>query len=599
MAFRTPFAGLLRLEEEDPISLGDYDFYTNTEVADAYFNAFANHQHDGQPAVQAFAASPSAVASASGGALSGGETWYIGVTAIDAFGGETIATTASASTTPGVTDPTIAPSAVASGAGTLQGGTYRYGYTYVSGSGETLISPVTNLAIPFNGRAVITRPASPSETWRVYRAFGNSNYARVAEIGASASTYADDGSVAVSSDQQPPDENTTNQSNSITVSRPSMPANAVYWRVYASQFSDVPSPALWSYDSNQQINIASASASIVFSSTDEILAGSPPPVSRTIPGASQILATQILYSGAPYLASGTVEEALDNIASALASAGTFTLRASGEASGLAGDVVLKAGKGATLVQAASANAIRIDGRQWRAGSTGTFTDTDMTVNSISGDYYGTNVSRSGVNLLIQGSRFNVGATATNYLGTRDYFTRTNAGSGVVAAETLVSGNDYRLDLSLSKPWLLASAVVASAGFASAAEKINDLEWDQASGSVVSSSSTLVELARITLNVKSGGVYRLGSNMDYAASDETTVGLFGIVSDPDGVYGASAFIRYSASNRECTIGTAQKPLDHYYTSSIDGPLDFSLRFARFAGGGTITASNRLIEGWRAQ
>jgi len=465
MAFFTPFAGLLHLEPNDDQSIDDYLWYENDAVADAYFRAFVEHQHDGLPAVQPFASAASATASASGGSLSPGEVWWAGITAIDRFGGETIALTASAITPGSTSDPTTAPTVTAGIGGTLQGGTYRYGWTIVSGSGETLLSPYTNVTVPFNGSVSVTVP-NAGEDWRLYRSFGGNYFGRVTDVPGSASAIVDDGSLCFACDQPPPDENSTQSNCSITVCRPALPANAVAWRVYLSEFPDLPSPSLWAGASGDTGDIASASACIVFTGEEQLVTGAPPPVNRTIPGASQILASQVLYGGSIYLPSGSVEDALDAIGSALAGVGT-NIRASGEASGLTGDVVFDAGNNSIiLTQASATNSITITGIQWRAGTTGTFTSGDQTWNSTSGNYFGTTVSRSSQTMLIQASRFNVGTSANNYLGTRDYFMLPNAGSGVVASETFVSGNDYRLKLSLDTAWLAASAVVASAGFAS-------------------------------------------------------------------------------------------------------------------------------------
>jgi len=316
MAKLTPFAGLYQLEPNDPISLGDYEFYRNDEVIDNYINAFVTHRHNGLGAVQAFTDFPSAVVASAGGSLDPGETWYIGVTAVDQYAGETIVKYTSAATVGTSTNPTVAPVCAQAAGGTLNSGTYRYVYTYIIGSGETTPSPNTNVVVGFNGKVTVTRPVSPSYDWRVYRAFGFGPYHKVADIVAASTSYVDDGTACVGCDQEPPEENTTNAAGKITITRGSLPASATGWRVYISSDPDFVSPSQWRYASGGSATIASGTSSIIFSSEEEIFEGSPPPVNRTIPGASLLFSEDIFYDGyAPWLPSGTVNSALDNIAS--------------------------------------------------------------------------------------------------------------------------------------------------------------------------------------------------------------------------------------------------------------------------------------------
>ena len=316
MAKLTPFAGLFQLEPNDPISLAEYEFYTNDEVIDNYLNAFVTHRHDGHQAVQQFASAAGLVPASTGGSLDPGVTWFVGITAIDEFGGETIAATASTTTAGTATAPTIAPIAVNSAAsGTLNAGTYRYTYTRIIGSGETTPAPNANVTIGFNGAVDITVPSSP-DTWRLYRAFGYGPYHKVVDVVGASTTFTDDGTLCGGCDQEPPEENTTQSASKITVTRGALPSGATSWRVYAATDAGLVSPAQWRYASGASADIASATTSIIFASEEELFTGSPPPVNRTIPGASLIYASDVIYFGqTPYLPSGNVESALDHIGS--------------------------------------------------------------------------------------------------------------------------------------------------------------------------------------------------------------------------------------------------------------------------------------------
>jgi len=468
MAQFTPFAGLFQLDADDPFSLEDYLYFENEEILDTYLNAFVTHRHNGAPAVQAFGSAPTLLVTASGGSLLGGVEWFIGITAIDQFGGETIVQTASATLPAATNDPTAAPTAVAGAPGTLQLGTYRYGYTQLDGGGETLISPTTNVSVPFNGRVTVTVPSAGLAT-RIYRSFGAGPLHRLTELPASASAYVDDGSVSVNCDQYPPDENTTLSTNKITVTRPALPSGAVSWRVYASEFDFYPSPSQWSYASGQTIDIPSASASVDFTSEIEIISGTPPPVNRTIPGASLIYAVDVLYSGnyAWSLPSGSVEDALDALASAVGGGGGVTSVAASGDTGMIGDIVIAGGNGIDVSQIPAASAVVIDGSRFRNG-TESYKYGSFTVNtSSSGSRQGVKVDIISGFWLTSGFRMQVSGSTPSYDDPRDYRITPNAGSGIVVSETSLGADNYQIDHALDTAWLAASGVVASAGFASA------------------------------------------------------------------------------------------------------------------------------------
>lgn len=343
MGYLTPFAGLWRLEDGDSISDNEYAFFENPDIVDAYLNFFVTHRHDGAEAVQPFDEPPVLEASAAGGSLLGGETWYVGITALDQFGGETTAVSASASTPGAVPDPSAAVGATVfnDGAGIMTAGTYRYAYTIVSGSGESTPSPVKNVTIMTNGRIRITPPGPPDE-WRLYRSYG---YGELNRIGSTltASSFIDDGTETLYCDQLPPDENTTAQINSITVTRPDLPSGATAWRIYVAKDADLTTPALYQYDHEGLLTDIPASASVIIFDDDSFVTdGHPPDVSRTIPGAARIFADEVEYGGSGAIASGgTVEDALDYLVGRLGgsqvtslngASGALALYASGNAS---------------------------------------------------------------------------------------------------------------------------------------------------------------------------------------------------------------------------------------------------------------------------
>lgn len=369
----TTFAGLYKLDPGDPVSLNNYEFYENESILDNYIYAFLNHRHNGAPAMANFASAATLTASASGGLLPPSETYYIGITAVDQYGGETTAQISSATTAATVSNPTTAPTAIAGSGGSLNAGAYRYGYTIVDAAGETEISPQVTVTIGNAGKATVTLPVTTPNNKRLYRAFGFSDFNKVADVAGSSTVFVDDGTLCVSCDQAPPDENTAGSTNRITVTRPALPASASYWRIYVSQDPSLSSPAaLFAYGSANLRNIPSAASAVDFTTEAGINQGSPPPVSRTIPGASQIFATDVFYQGnSPYLGSGSVEDALDSLSNSLVSLTTKSIRTSNLplASAASGEVIFaSAASGVAVTQYGMGSAARFEWRATRLAS---------------------------------------------------------------------------------------------------------------------------------------------------------------------------------------------------------------------------------------
>jgi hypothetical protein len=404
MAEYTSFAGLYRLEPGDPVSLNNYEFYENEVILDQYVQAFVTHRHNGAPAMGGFASAATLTPSASGGQLDPETTYYIGITALDAYGGETAAVIASAQTAGTVINPTVAPVLAAASGGTLNLGTYRYAYTIFDGYGETTVSPQANISLPSNGKANITLPVTSYQK-RVYRAFGYGEFNKVADVAASSTLLVDDGSLCLNCDQSPPEENTAGATNRITVTRPALPASAAYWRVYVGEDADLTSPAaLYAYSSAGVRDIPSAASAIDFTSDTQVRLGTPPEVSRTIPGAALIYAVDVLYDGnSPAVASGTVESALDYISNLVQN---NNIRAS--------NVAASAALTGIVIVASAASGIVVT--QVGSAASGSF--------------------------IFQGERTAYGsAAAPNWPEARDYFTAPS-GSGIVSFMSNTAGNDW-------------------------------------------------------------------------------------------------------------------------------------------------------------
>lgn len=315
MSSYTAFAGLYKLDPGDPVSLNNYEFYENEEVIDHYIQAFIGHRHDGTAAMSNFASAATIVSSASGGQLPPSVTYYVGITAIDQYGGETAATSTSAVTAGTVNDPTVAPVCVAGAGGSLNLGTYRYAYTFIDVYGETIVSPQTNITVTANGKVTLTLPTGSLQK-RVYRAYGYGEYNKVADVAALSSTFVDDGTLCINCDQSPPDDSTAGATNKLIITRPALPSGAVSWKVYVSEESGLPSPSLlFAYGASAISVIPAAASGVTFSSENEIRVGTPPILSRTIPGAYQILGQDVFYGGpvSGLVPSGNVESAIDFI----------------------------------------------------------------------------------------------------------------------------------------------------------------------------------------------------------------------------------------------------------------------------------------------
>lgn len=322
----TPFAGLYQPAPGDDISSNGYQFYENIGVIDQMLQAAMTRRYDGEDAVLPFAEAPDLVVDSAGGLLPAGDTVYVGITAVDAYGGETTMVAASADIPGGLEDPVLPPALTAfnNGAGEMTAGTYRYGYTIVGDGGETELSEIAEVTILTDGVIRVTPPTSVTDSleWRAYRSFGYSNFARVGGTVSGSAYIEDDGIThAIYYDQQPPEENTTGDTGSITITRPDLPTGATGWKVYAGLDSGLPSPSfVKEVDEADDVTgvIPAVVTTIELIDYTQIRAGSPPSVSRTVGGGSNVIAANVDYGGSGVvaqggMASGTVEDSLDTL----------------------------------------------------------------------------------------------------------------------------------------------------------------------------------------------------------------------------------------------------------------------------------------------
>ena len=460
MAEYTTFAGLYKLDPGDPISLNNYQYFENEAILDQYMQSFTTHRHNGAPAMADFAAGPTLTPSASGGQLDPQITYYVGITAVDVYGGETAAYVASAETLGTVLNPTTAPTAVAGSGGTLNLGVYRYAYTLTDDYGETLISPQINVSVGNNGKVTLGLPAA-SNPKRVYRAFGYGDFNKVSDVASGVTTFVDDGTLCQNCDQSPPEENTAGATNKITIQRPSLPASAALWRVYVSEEVDLSNPSsLHAYSSANVRDIPSAVTSVDFTTDVQIRLGTPPTVSRTIPGASLIYAVDVLYEGnGPYLGSGSVEGGLDDlsVAVSVATERVRSMRSSpnNASAAIQGDVLLVGSNGMTIAQSpasavgsGASGTFTFSASRFRHGSTGGWSFGDMSFNSgnAGGNASGTTVNVAGSAITFAGQRMAFGSgAAPNYQEAQDHWTPPS-GSGTTISQVSTGGNDYRVDI---------------------------------------------------------------------------------------------------------------------------------------------------------
>jgi hypothetical protein len=210
------------------------------------YMAMSGHHHSGAGAdtVPELVA-PDVALDTSGGAMPAGETAYYRITLVSPEGIESAWSEEASVAMP---DPIVAPdspglSYVPTG-GSLQTGPYYYAlsaYTDVD-TEESFATNAATITIPSGTTtAVITLqlPTLPdgADGFNVYRRRpGGTSYFHVGTIPMAATpfeTFVDDGSLDEDCDRQSPDENTSNQSNSVAITLPVvLPGAGWTWKVY-------------------------------------------------------------------------------------------------------------------------------------------------------------------------------------------------------------------------------------------------------------------------------------------------------------------------------------------------------------------------------
>src|SRR4029077_7141692 len=147
---QTIFAGLSTLEPGDALFDNGAAFTDrNIRRIDRLLQlGTVTHVHDAHAPLPAPTVAPSVVANPTGGNIPSNTTVYFGLTAVDAYGGETnIGPLGSAATPSSFGAPTLAPTAVADySAGNLPIAQYYYAVTLADGmGGETSIGPYASL----------------------------------------------------------------------------------------------------------------------------------------------------------------------------------------------------------------------------------------------------------------------------------------------------------------------------------------------------------------------------------------------------------------------------------------------------------------------
>jgi hypothetical protein len=295
---KTTFAGITRLDPGESLAQDNYAFQnTDREVIDKLLRVGAqSHHHDAHQALaHAYPElAPAASVSPTGGTIASDLTITVGYTLVDADGGETTLnpTPALVSTPPGLTVPDTAPGPVPTYAsGTLLAGTYAYAATVTDGvGGETMLGPFAEAVLDpgyASGRVTIYGLSAIAALgggpgWRLWRTVNGGPLALIAT--GTSTTVVDDGSLCPDTSVTPPNRTgATRATSKLTVTVPAgQPPGAVSYALYATLDGSFQSPALLGA-------YPIASAGTVQEYTALALGrGSPPVVSRALPGANRI-----------------------------------------------------------------------------------------------------------------------------------------------------------------------------------------------------------------------------------------------------------------------------------------------------------------------
>lgn len=292
---KTTFAGLTVLDPGEPLTTDGGSFLNrNPEITDHFLSLIKTHRHDGADPLADPVDAATLTTDATGGTLPPDVTVTAVYTLLDDQGGETLPSPVAAVTTASPVDPPQeAPTAIVDyTAGTLTADVYAYVLTLTDDlGGETTAGPVARVVrdpgsptaqIALSGLTAVVA-ASPGATgWRLYRAKGSGDFDFLtAGVG---DAFTDDGTTPLDCGVTPPDANTTNGANQVTLNVPVLPAGAVAFRIYVSTTGDFTSPSLLGTTRLP----AEAGVDIVLGSivTED---GAPPDVSTSIGGSALIV----------------------------------------------------------------------------------------------------------------------------------------------------------------------------------------------------------------------------------------------------------------------------------------------------------------------
>lgn len=227
----------------DSLDEDGYQFVNGDRVRmDTILNALMEHSHTGSGSSSESADDAPQLSLGSSGNISAGRRLYYRYTLVDENGNESAASpTAHVDTPDAVSSPAASALSVATTGGTLLPGTYYYGVTaYTSASSlETKMNATAYVTVAAGSSAnviTLTLPSLPSGAtgFNIYRKGpGNPRYYFLAST--TSATYADDGSVALTTSRTTPSRNTTNNGNSVEIgyptATPTVPTGYT-WKIY-------------------------------------------------------------------------------------------------------------------------------------------------------------------------------------------------------------------------------------------------------------------------------------------------------------------------------------------------------------------------------
>lgn len=300
--------GLEKFGSEGSISQNGYKFSSkDRETLDSLIYTLFNHDHRTTDATPINDPSRPTLAAGSSGNFLAGTTLFYKVSFRDSQGNETAASSEqSVALDPPLTAPAAPTLATAATGGILEAGTYRYSLSYYqSAGGETTAQNVNSIiATTATSENTITLPALPAaaDGWKLYRKGPNdANYFYLAQIAGGATPpteYVDDGSVLANCTVYRPTRNTTNGSNSVTVSLNAndlpLDSRITSWRVYRTTASgSYPSSSLVATVTSTTTESGTDLVTSYVDTGSSLLPGVPLSVSVTPPAIPQLNASDV------------------------------------------------------------------------------------------------------------------------------------------------------------------------------------------------------------------------------------------------------------------------------------------------------------------